>query len=83
MSWSNGELTQLSLSRDSLYVAYHDAGSSKFMRIPFADIRNHRAIPVPADEDVSAIFDSSDSQDILFTRQGWLHPRHLSLSTCG
>ncbi|MCU6306579.1 prolyl oligopeptidase family serine peptidase [Enterobacter quasiroggenkampii] len=74
MSWSNGELTQLSLSRDSLYVAYHNAGSSKFMRIPFADIRNHQAILVPADEDVSAIFASSDSQDILFTRQGWLNP---------
>jgi prolyl oligopeptidase len=58
----------------------HDAGSSKFMRIPFADIRNHQAIPVPADEDVSAIFASSDSQDILFTRQGWPHPSFIIIN---
>ncbi|WP_332613810.1 prolyl oligopeptidase family serine peptidase [Enterobacter ludwigii] len=74
MNWSNGELTQLSISRDSLYVAYHDAGSSKFMRIPFADISKRQTIPIPSDEDVSAIFASSDSKDILFTRQGWLKP---------
>ena len=74
MSWSNGELTQLSISRDSLYVAYHEAGNSKFMRIPFADITQHQPIPVPSDENVSAIFASSDSQEILFTRQGWLKP---------
>lgn len=74
MNWSNGELTQLSLSRDSLYVAYHDASNSKFMRIPFVDIAKRQSIPVPADENVSAIFASSDSREILFTRQGWLKP---------
>ncbi|ROP62494.1 oligopeptidase B [Enterobacter sp. BIGb0383] len=72
MSWSNGELTQLSISRDSLYVVYHDTGNSKFMRIPLSDINKRQAIPVPSDEEVSAIFASIDSQKILFTRQGWL-----------
>lgn len=74
ISWSDGELTQLSLSRDSLYVAYHDASSSKFMRIPFADITQPQSIPVPADENVSAIFASGDRRGILFTREGWLKP---------
>ena len=74
ISWSNGELTQLSTSSDSLYVAYHQAGESKFVRIPFADLNKHHIIPVPPDEYVSAIFTSSDSQEILFTRQGWLKP---------
>lgn len=74
MNWSNGELTQLSLSRDSLYVAYHDTGNSKFMRIPFADIAKRQSIPVPENENVSAIFASTDSREILFTRQGWLKP---------
>lgn len=53
MSWSNGELTQLSISPDSLYVVYHEAGNSKFMRIPFADIKQPQSIPVPSDENVS------------------------------
>lgn len=74
MSWSNGELTQLSTTRDSLYVTYHEAGNCKFIRIPFADITLLQPIPVPSDENVSALFANSDSQDILFTRQGWLKP---------
>lgn len=74
MSWSNGELTQLSISRDSLYVAYHNAGNSKFVRVPFTDMNKHQKIPVPSGENVSAIFASTDSQNILFTRQGWLMP---------
>ncbi|BBI92943.1 uncharacterized protein SSYIS1_28980 [Serratia symbiotica] len=63
MSWLNGELTPLSISLDSLYVVYHDAGNSKFVRIPFAELNKHQTIPVPSDEDVSTIFASSDSQD--------------------
>ncbi|NIG98558.1 MAG: hypothetical protein G5701_05965 [Serratia symbiotica] len=63
MSWLNGELTPLSISLDSLYVVSHDAGNSKFVRIPVAELNKHQTIPVPSDEDMSAIFASSHSQD--------------------
>ena len=72
MSWANGELTQLTTSRDSLYIAYHDSGTNKFVRIPFDDPNKHQFIPAPADENVSAIFASNNRKDILFTRQSWL-----------
>ena len=74
ISWSNGELTGLSTSRDSLYITYHDTGVHKFVRIPFEDINQHQNIDIPSDEEVSAVFPSNDREDILFTQQGWLTP---------
>lgn len=72
IGWSNGELTGLSTSRDSLYITYHDSGLHKFMRIPFTDVDQHQNISVPFDGEISEILSSNDREDILFTSQGWL-----------
>ncbi|WP_318376630.1 prolyl oligopeptidase family serine peptidase [Enterobacter sp.] len=74
ISWSAGELTGLSTSRDSLYVTYHTANTHRFLRIPFDDLEHHYDIPVPDNAEVSALFSASDRADILFTLQGWLIP---------
>ncbi|UTM57120.1 prolyl oligopeptidase family serine peptidase [Photobacterium sp. CCB-ST2H9] len=74
IEWSDGELTGLTTSRDSLYIAYHDSGKREFVRIPFADFRQIINIPKPFDGEVTAVFSSSVRSEILFTLQGWLQP---------
>lgn len=79
ISWSNGELTGLNISQDSLYITYHESGINKFLRIPFDDINNHQYIHIPYNEEVSALFSNNAKGDILFTRQGWLIPPSIYL----
>lgn len=74
IDWSNGELTGLATSSDSLYITYHTSGIRKFVRIPFSDIKNIQDIPKPFDGEVTAIFSHDNRQEILFTLQDWLKP---------
>lgn len=74
IEWSNGELMEFVTSNDSLYIAYHDSGVRKFVRVAFDDIKHIHAIPLPFDGEVTALFPSQERNSMLFTLQSWTIP---------
>lgn len=74
IEWSNGELMGFVTSNDSLYIAYHDSGERKFVRVAFDDIKHIHTIPLPFDGEVTALFPSQEQNSKLFTLQSWTTP---------
>ena len=74
IEWKKGELTEFTASKDAIYLAYYESGTSKFVTIPFADIHTIKSIPITNGNEVTAIFSSSDHKEILFTQQNWNIP---------
>ncbi|QUY49445.1 S9 family peptidase [Serratia plymuthica] len=74
LEWSNGELTGFTTSSEALYITYHDSGTNRFVRVPFANINHIQNVPRPFDGEVTALFSGIDRRGILFTLQGWTRP---------
>lgn len=79
IEWSNGELTGLTTSSDSLYITYRDSGKSRFVRILFSDIHDIQNVPIPFEGVVTDIFSSYARKEIRFTIQNWVKPERIFL----
>ena len=74
LAWSQGTLTSMNTSSEALYIAYHDSGVRRFVRIPYLDIHAIQDVPRPFDGDVTAISANVGNRNIAYTLQGWTQP---------
>lgn len=74
LSWSQGDLVAMNLSRDALYVAYHSAGVRQFVRLPLQALDKPQTVPRAYDGEVSALNADITRSEISYTLQSWTQP---------